>query len=309
MWEYYIMDNRFFSLIVVPDSGNGVRYSSFNSQFLVILFGILILAFFVCLFFIVGYHIKLRQEKNYRTAIEKRQILLSKIHKSENLLTSLSGKLNEIQKNDNAFRLYVSMDVLDPEMYKAGVGGYKIFDETSYPEMSPDLLNRMKQFSYGVTALVHQTDAEGVSLDEIQGKIREKKDRMDNTPSIWPTRSPYVTINSTFGNRINPITGFHQFHDAVDIAGRRGDAVVAAAQGKVIFVGWKGALGQCVIIQHKYDYETTYGHLNAIMVKEGQMVERNQEIGNMGATGRTSGVHLHYAVTWRGHKENPKMFF
>jgi murein DD-endopeptidase MepM/ murein hydrolase activator NlpD len=303
------MDNRFFSLIVVPDSGNGVRYSSFNSQFLGMVFGILVLAFFVCLFFIVGYHIKLRQEKNYRTAIEKRQTILSKIHKSEILLTSMSAKLNEIQKNDNAFRLYVSMDVLDPEMYKAGVGGYKIFDETSYPEMSPDLLNRMKRFSYGVTSLEHQAQAERGSLGEIQVKIREKKDRMDNTPSIWPTRSPYVTINSIFGYRINPITRMHQFHDAVDIAGRRGDAVVAAAKGKVVFAGWKGALGQCVIIQHKYDYETTYGHLDAILVKEGQTIERNQEIGKMGATGQASGVHLHYAVSWHGQKANPKMFF
>ena len=303
------MDNRFFSLIVVPDSGNGMRSGSFNSQFLIILFGVLCIAFFICLFFIVGYHMKLRQEKNYRAAVEKRQELLSKIRKSENLLSSLSGKLDEIQKNDNAYRLYVSMDVLDPEMYKAGVGGYKIFDETSYPDMNPDLLNRLKRISYGVTTIVHQTDAEKVSLDEVRGKVRAKKDRMDNTPSIWPTRSPYVTINSSFGNRINPITGYRQFHDAVDIAGRRGDTVVAAAQGTVVFAGWKGALGQCVIIHHKYDYETTYGHLDKILVNEGQTIERNQEIGKMGATGRATGVHLHYCVTWRGQKENPKMFF
>jgi len=273
------------------------------------LFGILVVTFFVCLFFIVGYHIKLRQEKNFRTAVEKRQEILSKIHKSEIILTSLSGKLKEIQKNDNAYRLYASMDILDPEMYKAGVGGYKIFDESDYPNVSADLLNRMERISFGMTTLVHQTDAERESLGEIQGKIREKLDRMDNTPSIWPTRSPYVTINSIFGSRINPITGYRQFHDAVDIGGRRGDTVVASARGTVIFAGWKGALGQCIIIQHKYDYETTYGHLDTILVKEGQKVERNQEIGKMGATGRASGVHLHYCVALHGQKANPKMFF
>jgi murein DD-endopeptidase MepM/ murein hydrolase activator NlpD len=252
---------------------------------------------------------KLRQEKNYRSAVEKRQEILSKIRKSENLLSSLSGKLNEIQKNDNTYRLYASMDVLDPEMYKAGVGGYKIFDETSYPDMNPELLNRLKRISYGVTSIVHQTDAEKVSLGEIQGKIREKKVIMDNTPSIWPTRSPYVTINSVFGNRVNPVTGRYQFHDAVDIAGRRGDTVVASAKGNVVFAGWKGAYGQCVIIQHKYGYETTYGHLDRILVTEGQVVERNQEIGKMGSTGRATGVHLHYCVTWHGQKKNPKAFF
>jgi murein DD-endopeptidase MepM/ murein hydrolase activator NlpD len=303
------MDNRFFSLIVVPDNGNGVRYSSFNSQFLIILFGVLCIAFFICLFFIVGYHMKLRQEKNYRSAVEKRQELLSKIRKSENLLSTLSGKLKEIQKNDNAYRLYVSMDVLDPEMYKAGVGGYKIFDETSYPDINQELLQRLKRISYGVTSIVHQADAEKVSMDQIQGKVHEKIDRMNNTPSIWPTRSPYLTINSPFGYRTNPITGLHQFHDAVDIAGRRGDTVVAAAQGTVVFAGWNGAYGQCVIIRHKYDYETTYGHLDRILVSEGQTVERNQEIGKMGSTGRASGVHLHYMVTCHGQKENPKMFF
>lgn len=303
------MDNRFFSLIIVPDSGNNVKSSSFNSQFLVTIFGVLIAAFFVCLFFIVGYHVKLSQEKNYRTAVSQKQSLLSQLRKSEVTLGSLTEKIDNIQKNDNALRLYASMRSLDHDMYQAGVGGRVIFDRSEYTGLSGEFVSRMESMSYGVTRLEYQTTVEKGSLAEIETRIKSNREIIDNTPTFWPALSPFLDINSGFGARINPVTHRFQIHEALDIGGRRGDKIVAAADGVVTWADWKGALGQCVVIQHKYGYETTYGHLDTINIAVGTQVKKGDFLGTMGATGRATGVHLHYAIKLNGQPLNPRMMY
>jgi murein DD-endopeptidase MepM/ murein hydrolase activator NlpD len=301
------MDNRFFSLIIVPDSGNDIKSSSFNSQFLVTIFGVLLAAFFVCLFFIVGYHVKLSQEKNYRTAVSQKQSLLSQLRKSEVLLTSLTDKLDNIQKNDNALRLYASIRTLDHDMYQAGVGGRVIFDRSEYSGLSEEFVSRMESVSYGVTRLNYQAQVEKSSLAEIGTKIKNNLEIIDNTPTFWPALTAFMNINSGFGARINPVTHRFQFHEALDIDGHRGDKIVAAADGVVTWADWKGALGQCVIIQHKYGYETTYGHLDTINATVGAQVKKGEFIGTMGSTGRATGTHLHYAIKLNGQPLNPRM--
>ncbi len=303
------MDNRFFSLIVVPDSGNEIKYSRFNSQFLVAAFGILIAAFFTCLFFIVGYHVKLRQENNYRTTVEKRQNLLNQMRKSEDRLSTLTSQLDDIQKNDTAFRLYASMMTLDHDMYEAGVGGHVIFDRSEFGDMAQDLMVRVERLTYGISKLTSKTEMEQASMGEIRSKIRKNHEIIDSTPTILPALTPYLSITSGYGVRTHPITGNRQFHNAVDIDGRRGDRIVAAAAGEVIEADWKGALGQCVIIRHKYGYETTYGHLDTIGVKVGQRLEKGEFLGTMGSTGRATGTHLHYCVTLNGQVLNPVVLF
>lgn len=303
------MDNRFFSLIIVPDSGKDIKSSSFNSQFLVTVFGVLISLFFVCLFFITGYHIKLSQEKNYKAAISKKQTLIRQLRKSETLLGTLAEKLDNVQKNDNAYRLYASMRSLDHDMYRAGVGGRVIFDRSEYAGLSGEFVGRMENISYGLTRLHYQTGLEKNSLTEIKTRIKKNREVIDNTPTIWPAFTPFLSINSPFGYRVNPVTGHYHFHEAVDIAGRRGDKVVAAADGVVTWADWKGALGQCVIVQHKYGYETMYGHLDTIKVTQGQRVKKGELVGTMGTTGRSTGVHLHYAIKLNGRAVNPRMLF
>ena len=62
------MDNRFF-FIIVPDSGQDIKTSGFSGRFVLAAFSMVALTFLFCLFFIIGYHIKLSQEKEYKTAV------------------------------------------------------------------------------------------------------------------------------------------------------------------------------------------------------------------------------------------------
>jgi len=76
----------------------------------------------------------------------------------------------------------------------------------------------------------------------------------------------------------------------------------------VTLAGHYGDTGNTVTISHGYGYETGYGHLSYISVKEGQRVERGHEIGRVGSTGRSTGPHLHYLVKVAGAKVNPRNY-
>ncbi len=113
-------------------------------------------------------------------------------------------------------------------------------------------------------------------------------------------------ITSKFGWRKHPIFGILKYHEGIDLKQKYGAPVRAAADGKVIFAGWAEGYGKLVILKHHKDYTTYYGHLSKIRVKVGQSVYKGQIIGNVGATGWTTGPHLHFEIRKNGIPVDPK---
>jgi murein DD-endopeptidase MepM/ murein hydrolase activator NlpD len=155
--------------------------------------------------------------------------------------------------------------------------------------------------------LSNEIAVEEKSSLEVKIQVEKNNDERNATPTGLPTQSFRITSNYSY--RIHPVTGIHEFHDAVDIGGNRGQRILATAEGIVTTAKYWGALGRCVVIQHKYGYETTYGHMTELYVTEGQRVKKGDTIGTMGSTGRATGVHVHYAVSHFGKKVNPKSYF
>ena len=112
-------------------------------------------------------------------------------------------------------------------------------------------------------------------------------------------------VSSGFGKRVSPFTGLSERHAGIDIANRLGTAVLASADGIVVYSSRNGSLGKTVKIKHGYGLKTSYGHLSKILVKKGEKVKRGQKIAEMGSTGRSTGPHLHYDVTHNGVHVNP----
>lgn len=136
--------------------------------------------------------------------------------------------------------------------------------------------------------------------------LEEFKNTISNTPFGWPLEG---SISSSFGIRNNPISGNGtESHKGLDIRAPQGTPVQCTADGKVVFAGYMGDYGKLVIIRHGGDYETYYGHLSEIVVKEGQEVKANTLIGKVGSTGRSTGPHLHYEIHNKTKKINPKTF-
>ncbi len=98
-------------------------------------------------------------------------------------------------------------------------------------------------------------------------------------------------------------------HLGIDIANRTGVPIRAADDGYVVMAGrdtW--GYGNQVVIDHGNGYLTRYAHLNTILIKAGQSVKKNQQIGTMGTTGRSTGPHLHFEIIYNGVRRNPQGF-
>jgi len=133
----------------------------------------------------------------------------------------------------------------------------------------------------------------------------------------WPVDSRKVT--SCFGPRPPPVQGASSYHNGIDIAPATGgnDPVKAAAEGKIIDAKGNCAVndktcgsgyGNYVLIEHDDGYYTFYGHLNSVNVAKDQDVDKGDEIGTMGTTGTSTGIHLHFEIRKSSNKLNPCKF-
>ena len=135
-------------------------------------------------------------------------------------------------------------------------------------------------------------------LTALESQFAKRSAIVSSTPSVAPVRG---VVNSGFGSRLDPFTGEGAFHQGLDISTRRDEPVLATAAGVVVRSGPSGDYGKSVEIAHRAGYRTIYGHLDTILVKEGQQVRRGERVGLAGSTGRSTGTHLHYEVR-RGDK-------
>lgn len=126
------------------------------------------------------------------------------------------------------------------------------------------------------------------------------------TEQSWPVDlAAYKGISSGFGWRNHPVTGHNAFHKGVDLAAPSGAAVLASADGIVEEASQDRLLGKFVKLRHTDGSQSLYGHLSAIYVKQGDWLSRQQRLGAVGATGRTTGPHLHYSLNVNDQAVNP----
>ena len=145
----------------------------------------------------------------------------------------------------------------------------------------------------------------GIQLASLHKSLVTKRDILACTPSIRPVDG---WVTSRFGRRKSPFTGQTEFHRGLDLAAAKGTPVKAPANGRVTFVGKKGAMGMAVVVDHGHGMVTRYGHLNKIFKKKGDWVKRGETIAEVGMSGRTTGPHLHYEVHVNGIPVNPAKY-
>jgi murein DD-endopeptidase MepM/ murein hydrolase activator NlpD len=120
--------------------------------------------------------------------------------------------------------------------------------------------------------------------------------------ALWPVVSQDMTVISEYGRR-----GRDQ-HRGIDIQAPMRSHVVATADGIVVFAGGQRGYGNVVKIEHGGGYQTVYGHLDSIVVRQGEAVRAGGVIGRLGATGNASTHHVHYEVVRKGKQMDPNPF-
>ncbi|MBE0624931.1 MAG: M23 family metallopeptidase [Burkholderiales bacterium] len=127
---------------------------------------------------------------------------------------------------------------------------------------------------------------------------------------LMPTVKPVdVSWNaSSFGWRIDPITGQNAMHEGIDFLVDTGTPVHAAAGGLVVVARFHPQYGKVIDIDHGNGFTTRYAHNSKLLVKVGDLVQRGAVIAESGSTGRSTGPHMHFEVRYKGVAQNPNRF-
>jgi murein DD-endopeptidase MepM/ murein hydrolase activator NlpD len=157
-------------------------------------------------------------------------------------------------------------------------------------------------------------------VDDLQTQLSDREQQLgvlenlilsrELNKQVYPGGRPVQEgfISSYFGRRADPFTGYSAVHKGLDFAGPEGTKVTAVAAGLVTWAGERSGYGQMVEINHGNGLATRYGHNEKILVKQGDMVRKGQELALMGSTGRSTGPHLHFEVLKNGAQVDPLRF-
>lgn len=124
-------------------------------------------------------------------------------------------------------------------------------------------------------------------------------------PFTWPSSG---IISGVYGSQRILNGQPRRPHYGVDIAAPKGTPVYAPADGKVTLADRMVLSGNTLMIDHGYGLRSTFMHLNRMLVKPGQWVKRGQKVAEVGATGRATGPHLHWGMSWFNVRLDPALF-
>ncbi len=157
-------------------------------------------------------------------------------------------------------------------------------------------------------------------VDDLQNQLSSREQQLgvlenliltrELNRQVYPEGRPVQDgwISSYFGRRADPFTGYSAVHKGLDFAGAEGTKVSTVAAGLVTFSGERSGFGQMVEVNHGNGLATRYCHNERVLVKQGDMVRKGQEIALMGSTGHSTGPHLHFEVLKNGAQVDPLRF-
>ena len=235
----------------------------------------------------------------------RNQVLVEEVEEFQHRISSLEAALDQVASNDAHFRSIAGLEVIDPEVLEAGVGGPGLGSPEASPLWSTDSVTTKTVFatSYDLSALERRARLLSESLEEATDSVLSHRDLFESTPSILPTNG--WTSSSFSQARMHPIHNRPLPHEGMDIAAPKGTPILAAAKGRVIRAGWVVGYGLTVEIDHGFGFSTLYGHASKLFAQVGQEVTRGDMIAQVGSTGISTSSHLHYEVRMDGVAEDP----
>lgn len=296
------MAKSFYTFIIVPNASSRLHKLRVPLQVMYVLAAIGIISFFVAVslgfsyakmaFKVADYNTL--QAENVDLKVQKKNLEVSTRKLSTKLseLETLSERLTSLIENDSWTKRF------GKKASVPAVGGSKV----DYP--TADLIGNAS-LKEGVDRLKDRTSDLQTQMRLLEQVAEKRNSIIRFTPSIWPTRGH---ITSHYGNRADPFNGDSELHLGVDIAALYGSMVRAPADGIVIYAQRKSAYGNLIILDHGNGLTTRHGHLSRFAVHVGQRVHKNDLIGYVGTTGRSTASHLHYEVRQNDRPINPRNY-
>ena len=229
----------------------------------------------------------------------------------EDVRRALQEKVNALalrvgQMNANVIRL----DALGKRLTRMAKLDDGEFDFGNPPALGGETADGQPAQIPSLTAMVDDLQSQLSSREQQLGVLENLILTRELNKQVYPEGRPVQEgwISSYFGRRADPFTGFSAVHKGVDFAGPEGTVVSSVAAGLVTFSGERAGFGQMVEINHGNGLATRYCHNEKLLVKQGDMVRKGQDVSLMGSTGHSTGPHLHFEVLKNGAQVDPLRF-
>lgn len=170
---------------------------------------------------------------------------------------------------------------------------YMLYKAQEEEQSSQEEYERLLAISENIASMLRNMENAGGGAPAGQGGTGQ---------FMWPCNGP---ITSYYGWRTHPIFGTTKYHSGMDIAVDSGTPIHAADSGTIVYSGWLGGYGNCVMIDHGGGLVTLYAHNSALNVGEGQYVSKGTVVAYAGSTGYSTGPHCHFEVRLHGELTEP----
>jgi len=242
--------------------------------------------------------VQAREIDNYELQLK---VLNKKLEQVESTLANIE------ERDNNLYRVYFEASPIPEDQRRAGFGGVNRYDYLEGFESSDVIVNTTERLDILTKELVIQSK----SLDEIELLAKNNESLLNAIPAIQPVSSSDLKrMASGYGYRIDPFTKKRTMHWGMDFSAKTGTPIYATGDGRIARADARAVgFGNHVRIDHGFGYVSIYAHMDKIVVRRGNKVERGDLIGYVGNTGRSVAPHLHYEIVKDGRKINPINFY
>jgi len=299
------MPKDFYTFLIIPKRNKAARKMTFSGTFLKGLF-LCLIGMVLFASFIYYDYMKVKRDEIELSRLRK-ETTEQKIQ-IENLAVKVNDfavRMDALVQFDKEIRSLANVEDKRNRGQVPGIGGSTGLESQVPSRMESNQKAVIASIEKNIDQLMEDAKEQRRSYHELINFLKEQKSIRDATPSIWPVRG---WVTSEFGHRSSPLGGTGEFHKGMDIAARMGIPIVAPADGIVAEAVYDREMGHMIRINHGHGMVTWYGHLMKSVVKEGNLIRRGAVIGYIGNSGRSTGAHLHYAVTLNGVPVNPRTY-
>ena len=245
------------------------------------------------------------KEKALKREIEQLTLQYELMNREMENVEKVLGHLEET--DDNLYRTIFEAEPVPSSYREGGIGGVNRYAELegfTNSELIIETATRLDKIRKKIYV-------QSQSFDELIAYAKEKEEMLSCIPAIQPVSNKDLKRTAGgFGYRIHPIYKISKFHNGMDFTAPTGTEVYATGNGVVSLVkSERRELGNHIVIDHGFGYETIYAHLDRFNIRKGQKIKRGDIIGFVGSTGLSTAPHLHYEVKINGRNVDPALYF
>lgn len=222
-------------------------------------------------------------------------------------LTEFQDAVKEVEKEEALLKEeYTELETLQKDLITKQTSVQKLLDEKNL-----QITNLEKEIGDNASVL------ETLIAQAEEERRKQEQQNVSTGGYVPPTAGNVITGNGQFshpcpGSVITSTFGWrdfdNSFHRGLDLAAPTGTPTYAADSGYVMYARWSDSAGNWVVINHGNGLVTKYMHHDYYTVREGQYVEKGQQVGVVGNTGNSFGAHLHFQVELNGNAVDPLLY-